>query len=80
MKKINSIKEYKDLEPFMEAVKNGEDGVFPWRNKNAYFTVGAKYEEFTLGIGFDRSQKNPKVVFIDEEQAFIDGMNLRNEW
>ena len=77
---VDSIKEYKDLEPFMEAVKNGEDGVFPWRNKNAYFTVGAKYEEFTLGIGFDRSQKKPKVVFIDEEQAFIDGMNLRNEW
>ena len=32
---VDSIKEYKDLEPFMEAVKNGEDGVNPCRKRNA---------------------------------------------
>ena len=76
-----SITEYSQLEPFMEAVKNGEDDIWPWRNRNGYFKVGADFEEIvSIGIGIEKGSDEVKAVFTDEHQSMIDGINLRYSW
>ena len=77
---VDSITDYPQLEPFMAAVKEGEPEIYPWRNANAYFTIGAQYEELLAGFGIKRGTDKPEVVFIDEQPEWIARMNLRHEW
>ncbi len=77
---VDSIKTYQDLEPFMEAVKNGEDGIYPWRNSNAYFSVGCRFEEISAAFGIKEGDEKCKVLFIDEQPEWIEGMELRHSW
>lgn len=78
---LDSITEYSQLEPFFEAVKNGEPDMWAWRNRNGYFKIGADTEEIVpIGIGIEKGNKDVKVVFTDELKPMIDGINLRNTW
>lgn len=79
---VDAIKEYKDLEPFFEQIKKNEPDMWAWRNRNGYFKIGADTEEIiSIGIGIEKGDKeNVKVIFTDELQPMIDGINLRYEW
>ena len=77
---VEAITEDSQLEPFLKAVKEGEEGIYPWRNNNAYFTVGAEFEELVNAFGIRRDDKKCKVVLIDEQPEWIEGMNIRHSW
>lgn len=75
-----AVTSYEELEPFLEAVKNGEEGIYPWRNYNAFFSVGCEFEELSNGFAIRRGDKKCKVVFTDEQPEWIEGMKVRNSW
>ena len=80
-----SITEYSQLEPFMKAVYENEEGIWPWRNRNAYFKVGTDFEEIiSIGIAVERSAgkdgKPVEVVFTDNHPGMLEGMRIRHEW
>ena len=82
---VDSITEYKHLEPFMKAVYENEEGIWPWRNRNAYFKVNTDFEEIiSIGIAIEKSAgkngKPVKVVFTDDHPGMIEGMKIRHEW
>ncbi len=83
---LDGVKKWEDMEPFLEAVKNGE-GITPiisaapgssmWRA--TYYG----YDPLDDGIGFigvKADDKNLKVVNVIETQEFRDAANLTKKW
>ena len=77
---VESITEDSQLEPFLKAVKEGEDGIYPWRNNNAYFSVGAQFEELVNAFGIRRGDDSCEILFIDEQPEWRAGMDVRHSW
>ena len=81
---VDSITEYSQLEPFMKQVYENEEGIYPWRNRNAYFKVDGTFEEIIgIGVAIDKESydgKTVKVVFTDDHPSFLEGMKIRHEW
>ncbi len=77
---VEAITEHTQLEPYLKAIKEGEDGMYPWRNNNAYFSVGANFEELTNAFGIRRGDESCEILFIDEQPEWIEGIKVRNSW
>ncbi len=82
---VDSITEYAQLEPFMKQVYENEEGIWPWRNRNAYFKVNGTFEEIVpIGVAIDKDSFDGEagidVVFTDNHESFLEGMRIRYSW
>lgn len=76
---VNSIKSWKDLEPFMQQIKDNEPDVYPTR---PYGNPMLKnYEAIAGGVGLDlRDKDNFKAIYEYEADSWEDGMDMIRSW
>lgn len=68
----------KALEPFMEAVKNGESGVYPFRAR--YQPYYDDYEVIAGGIALKKGDTSLQVVNVYETPEWEKSIRLMNDW
>lgn len=75
----NSVTKPEDLEPFLEAVKNGEPEKFAYRtNYGAEMWLHNKYELYSKLIGIDK--ETGEIVSVYETPEFKEGSRTLNKW
>ena len=76
---VNSIKSWKDLEPFMQQIKDNEPDVYPTR---PYGNPGQKnYEPISGGVGLDLRDKDKlTAVYEYESDGWEEGMDMLRSW
>ena len=76
---VNSIKTMKDIEPFLQTIKDNEPDVYPTR---PYGNPGLKnYEAIAGGVGLDlRDTDNLTAVYEYEADGYEEGMDMNRDW
>ena len=76
---VNSIKTMKDIEPFLQTIKDNEPDVHPTR---PYGNPGLKnYEAIAGGVGLDlRDTDNLTAVYEYEADGYEEGMDMNRDW
>lgn len=66
------------LEPFMQAVKDGESGVYPFRAR--YTPYYNDYEILAGGIGLKKGDDSLKLVNVYETKEWEESVRFLNDW
>lgn len=79
---FSTVKEMEDLAPYLEMVKNGENGIFPYNanRSGVNFWTQNTYEEITSGIVIRTDGSSKEVEFIWDTPEYQKGAKTLNEW
>ena len=76
---VNSIKSVKDLEPFLQTIKDNEPDYYPARPYGNFLME--KYESIAGGVGLDlRDTEKLTAIYDYEAEGYEAGMDLNREW
>lgn len=79
---FSTVKEIEDLEPYLEMVKNGEDGIFPYnanRSGTNFWTMN-KYEGISSGVVIRTDGSSKQVQLIFDTPEYQKGVQTLYEW
>jgi putative aldouronate transport system substrate-binding protein len=74
----NTIKSFKDLEPFLLDVKKGEKNIFPIRNFSMMDLVYEPIQPTNMGIKKTDDNLNP--VFVEKTPEYMEFLKLKRDW
>lgn len=75
-----SIKTPKDIEPFLQTIKENEPNNYPIRSATGYYTMNT-YEEIISGVGLDRTNTNElKAVYEWDAKGYEEKMDEARDW
>ena len=79
---FSTVKEMEDLAPYLEMVKNGENGIFPYNanRSGVNFWTHNTYEEITSGIVIRTDGSSKEVEYLWDTPEFKKGAKTLNEW
>ena len=79
---FSQVKEMEDLAPYLEMVKNGEKGIFPYNSNRSgtnFWTMN-KYEEITSGIVIRTDGSSKEVELIWDTPEWKQGVKTLSDW
>ena len=79
---FSTVKEMEDLAPYLEMVKNGENGIFPYNanRSGVNFWTHNVYEEITSGIVIRTDGSTKEVEYLWDTPEFKQGAKTLHEW
>ncbi|MBO4898645.1 MAG: ABC transporter substrate-binding protein [Clostridia bacterium] len=79
---FSTVKEMEDLEPYLEMVKNGENGIFPYnanRSGTNFWTMN-KYEDISSGVVIKTDGSTKEVELIWDTPEYQKGVKTLYDW